>query len=156
MSNNLIHRDNNNSKSKMFTMNFKRNIYEKKMKFNIHPKLSFLIRKKSMQLMTDLMIKTNQSNVIFKKLCIFISSTFILKITSEFFQGFISFFISVLYIFSTYIDVDNINNNNTLSFIRTGEIILISFIAIDLIRHFLKSKQKHCFFFKPMNFIDFY
>ena len=155
MSNNLIHRDNNNSKSKMFTMNFKRNIYEKKMKFNIHPKLSFLIRKKSMQLMTDLMIKTNQSNVIFKKLCIFISSTFILKITSEFFQGFISFFISVLYIFSTYIDVDNINNNNTLSFIRTGEIILISFIAIDLIRHFLKSKQKHCFFFKPMNFIDF-
>ena len=75
-------------------------------------------------------------------------------IISDFFQAILSLMSCILYIISTYID-SNSYDSTFLNFIHISDYVITALFTMDLIRHFIDSKNKFKFFFKPHSIIDF-
>lgn len=77
----------------------------------------------------------------------------IMLIISDFLQAILSLMSCVLYILSTYVTADS-ENSTFLSFIHISDYIITAFFTLDLVRHFVESKNKVKFFFKLHSIID--
>ena len=77
----------------------------------------------------------------------------IMFIISDFLQAILSLMSCVLYILSTYVSPSS-ENSTFLKFIHISDYIITALFTLDLVRHFVESKNKVRFFFKLHSIID--